>query len=142
MDLSTLSVPETAFTLTDCCEISALADADRVKFPGDAEVTESEPGRTVTPLGRPVIVTVAVPVNPFSGAIETCSGCPEAPCVSVILPLDSDTVKLGLGGVGAEPPEPPPLLPPPQAVMNRQRRPDTIGAQRRLSRATISIPHI
>jgi hypothetical protein len=61
IELSALSSPETAFTLTDSWEICAVPEAVRVKLPGDVGVTESELGVTVTPLGRPAIVTVAAP---------------------------------------------------------------------------------
>jgi hypothetical protein len=44
-------------------------------------VNVKEAGLAVTPAGKPLTATLAVPLNPFSAVADNCTGCPAAPMV-------------------------------------------------------------
>ena len=115
------SVPEVASTLTDCCAIPAVLEADKVKVAGELGVMESVVGETVTPPGNEAAVTETDPVKPFCAAAETCTDWLAPPWARATLAGESEIVKLGLGGGGVELEE---LseLPPPQPTSIKQRR--------------------
>jgi len=66
-----VSVPEVPLTLTACCAISAVPEAEKVKVAELPGVTDREVGEAVTPLVKPVRVTDTEPVKPPCPATET-----------------------------------------------------------------------
>jgi hypothetical protein len=118
-DESTLSDPETASNVLDCSTIPALLDAVKVKAPEPPAERERDDGKTVTPKGKPVTVTVTDPAKPFWAAIETWTVCAVPPGIKTRLVEESETVKLGSGGTETDED---PLLPPPHPAKAAERR--------------------
>lgn len=70
-----------------------------VKFCGVPGVNESVAGLEVTPLGRPLRVTVTVPVNPFTGTALTLTACPAPPATIAAVAGVVVSEKSAAGGV-------------------------------------------
>jgi hypothetical protein len=83
------AVPAEAVTVTLCA------------VPG---VKLSVAGFTVTPVGRPVIATLTIPVKPLAGTALTLIACPVPPGISETLAGVALRVKSPAGGGGVDPP--------------------------------------
>lgn len=89
--LRVLEAPE---TVTLNVPVAALPVADKVKRL--VLVAGLVPNMAVTPLGKPDVVKVTEPLNPFTGLIVTVVK-PEAPWRNANVESDVDNVKLGCG---------------------------------------------
>jgi hypothetical protein len=89
--LRVLEAPE---TVTLNVPVAALPVADKVKRL--VLVAGLVPNMAVTPLGKPDVVKVTEPLNPFTGLIVTVVKS-EAPWRNANVEGDADNVKLGCG---------------------------------------------
>jgi hypothetical protein len=91
-----LSVPDVPVKTT--VEVPAAADAAAVKFTccGVPGVSVKLAGDAVTPVGRPLIVTGIVPVNPLMAVAETDTGCALPPAVKLRLVALTESEKSGV----------------------------------------------
>jgi hypothetical protein len=67
------TAPETALRVTCACPVAAFAAVTKFNVPALPELTTSGMGKTVTPEGMPVAVTVTGPEKLFSPVTETLS---------------------------------------------------------------------
>lgn len=111
-----------------------------VKFPGlefdgnvrvmlcdPADMVNGEEGDSVAPVGSPVMLIDAAPVNPFIAVTETWASR-EPPGGTVADVGDTERAKSGAGGGGLEPDPPPPQL--------DKKATRTPAASRRVTRLT------
>jgi hypothetical protein len=65
-------------------------------------------GVVVEPVGNPAIATETALVNPLTAVTDTVTGVLVAPCITLRLVVDAETLKSGAGAGVFEPPPPPP----------------------------------
>ena len=87
-------------TVTVASPVAALAAAVNVTFCGVPGVRLSVDGLAVTPAGRPLSLTLTVPLKPFIGTASTETVLPAPPCDTAILDGPSAKVKSGAAAVG------------------------------------------
>jgi hypothetical protein len=102
-----LSVPETAWTERVAFPVAAAAPAVRLICCRAPMASEKVAGVAVIPLGRPLTVTLTLPVKPFTGEAVTVVDCAAPPAVSDTVLGAIATVKSGeaAGVVDVVPPE-------------------------------------
>jgi hypothetical protein len=76
-----LKAPEVPVNTTFALPAAPLLPAVSVMLCGVPGVNVKEAGLAVTPAGKPLTATLAVPLNPFSAVADNCTGCPAAPVV-------------------------------------------------------------
>ena len=76
-----LSTPEVPVNTTFALPAWALLPAVRVTLWGVPGVSVKEVGLAVTPAGKPLNPTLAVPLKPFSAVADNCTGWPAPPIV-------------------------------------------------------------
>jgi len=83
-------------------------------------IVNGEAGETVIPRGKPLTVTLAEPVKPFSGVRERVSGGVVPPTSAAVDGAETEMLKSCTGG--GMPPPPPPPQPIRRKVSGRKRK--------------------